>query len=126
MGFARDGRSPRLPSMAVALSAAIAVGAVGAGAQSARAEACPGAGGSACPYVSSAIIGRRAEGVLRYPEAVALDAQGDLYVADQLSYVVQKFGPSGAFETEWGSYGGGHGQFGPIGSLSTDAYGYVY
>jgi tripartite motif-containing protein 71 len=42
-------------------------------------------------------------------------------VADQLSYVVQKFTAAGAFETEWGSYGGGHGQFGPIGGLATDA-----
>ena len=49
-----------------------------------------------------------------------------MYVADQLSYVVQKFTAAGAFETEWGSYGGGHGQFGPIGGLATDAAGNVY
>ncbi len=49
-----------------------------------------------------------------------------MYVADQLSYVVQKFSATGAFETEWGSYGGGHGQFGPIGGLATDAAGNVY
>ena len=69
------------------------------------------------------IIGQRAEGVLRFPEAVAVDATGDVYVADQLSYVVQKFSAAGAFETEWGSFGGGHGQFGPIGGLATDAGG---
>ena len=55
-----------------------------------------------------------------------MDAPGDVYVADQLSYVVQKFTAAGAFETEWGSYGGGHGQFGPIGGLATDAAGNVY
>ena len=33
---------------------------------------------------------------------------------------------SGTFETEWGSYGGGHGQFGPIGGIATDAAGDVY
>ncbi len=49
-----------------------------------------------------------------------------MYVADQLSYVVQKFTAAGVFETEWGSYGGGHGQFGPIGGLATDAAGNVY
>src|SRR5271157_280888 len=27
---------------------------------------------------------------------------------------------------EWGSYGGGHGEFGPIGGLATDAAGNVY
>jgi tripartite motif-containing protein 71 len=72
------------------------------------------------------MIGQRAESVLRFPEAVAVDTQGDVYVADQLSYVVQKFTAAGAFETQWGSYGGGHGQFGPIGGLATDAAGDVY
>jgi DNA-binding beta-propeller fold protein YncE len=72
------------------------------------------------------IIGQRAEGVLRFPEAVAVDGQGNVYVADQLSYVVQKFTASGEFEGEWGSYGGGPGQFGPIGGLATDASGNVY
>jgi tripartite motif-containing protein 71 len=93
----------------------------------ARAEACPGSGSApACPYVSAALLGERAESILRFPEAVALDSTGDVYVADQLSYVVQKFSPSGEFITSWGSYGGGHGQFGPIGGLSTDAAGNVY
>jgi tripartite motif-containing protein 71 len=71
-------------------------------------------------------IGQRAEGVLRFPEAVAVDTSGDVYVADQLGYVVQKFTAAGAFETQWGSYGGGHGQFGPIGGLAVDAAGDVY
>ncbi len=99
---------------------------LGAGAARASAEPCAGSGGAACPYSSVAIIGQRAEGVLRFPEAVALDGQGDLYVADQLSYVVQKFTIGGVFETQWGSYGAGPGQFGPIGGLATDAQGNVY
>jgi tripartite motif-containing protein 71 len=64
--------------------------------------------------------------VLRFPEAVAVDSFGNVYVADQLSYVVQKFSTAGTLETEWGSFGGGHGQFGPIGGLATDAAGDVY
>jgi tripartite motif-containing protein 71 len=97
------------------------------GAERALGEACAGVGSAPCPYASAQIVGQRAEGVLRFPEAVALDSQGNVYVADQLSYVVQKFSAAtGAFETEWGSYGGGHGQFGPIGGLATDAAGYVY
>jgi DNA-binding beta-propeller fold protein YncE len=95
-------------------------------AASARAEACPGSGSEPCPYRAWEIIGRRAEGVLRFPEAVALDPAGDVYVADQLGYAVQKFSAAGAFEGEWGSYGGGHGQFGPIAGLATDAAGDVY
>ena len=93
----------------------------------ARAEACPGSGRAPyCPYVSVQTIGQRGESVLRFPEAVAVDTAGNVYVADQLSYVVQKFTATGAFETQWGSYGGGHGQFGPIGGLATDAAGNVY
>jgi tripartite motif-containing protein 71 len=92
----------------------------------ALAEACAGAGNAPCPYAAAQIIGQRAEGVLRFPEAVALDSQGNVYVADQLGYVVQKFTDTGVFQTEWGSYGGGRGQFGPIGGLATDAAGNVY
>jgi len=47
-----------------------------------------------------------------YYRVVAVDTAGNVYVADQLSYVVQKFTAAGAFETQWGSYGGGHGQSG--------------
>lgn len=93
----------------------------------ARAEACLGSGSApACPYTAAAIVGQRAESVLRFPEAVALGPSGDVYVADQLGYVVQRFSVSGAFLGEWGSYGGGHGQFGPIGGLATDVAGNVY
>jgi tripartite motif-containing protein 71 len=106
--------------------AALAVLAPLALAGAAGAEACAGVGAAPCPYASAQIVGQRAEGVLRFPEAVALDTQGNVYVADQLSYVVQKFSAAGVFETEWGSYGGGHGQFGPIGGLATDAAGSVY
>ena len=60
---------------------------------------CPGSGEGGCPYSSMSVIGQRAEGVLRYPEAVAVDGEGNVYVADQLSYVVQKFSPAGAFTT---------------------------
>ena len=96
------------------------------GSETARADGCPGSGSQPCPYTAVTIVGQRAEGVLRFPEAVALGPQGNVYVADQLSYVVQRFSPAGVFETEWGSYGGGHGQFGPIGGLAVDGAGNVY
>ncbi len=117
-----------LPGIAATLAGALTAALVGAVAWAAPAlaEACPGVGGEPCPYASATIIGQRAEGVMRFPEAVAVDTQGNVYVADQLSYVVQKFSAAGVFETEWGSYGGGHGQFGPIGGLATDAAGNVY
>jgi DNA-binding beta-propeller fold protein YncE len=115
--------APLTPAL---LAAALACGWATAGADSAQAEPCAGSGSAPCPYAAAQIIGQRAEGVLRFPEAVAVDAQGNVYVADQLSYVVQKFTDTGTFVTEWGSYGGGHGQFGPIGGLATDAAGNVY
>jgi DNA-binding beta-propeller fold protein YncE len=90
----------------------------------AHAEPCPGTG--FCPYSSARQIGQRAEGVLRFPEAVAIGPAGDVYVADQLSYTVQEFSPAGTFENQWGSFGGGHGQFGPIGGLAVDPAGNVY
>ncbi len=110
-----------------ALACALVAIALAAGAPVARAEACPGSGHAPyCPYVSVQSIGQRGESVLRFPEAIAVGPAGDVYVADQLSYVVQKFTAAGAFETQWGSFGGGHGQFGPIGGLATDAAGEVY
>ncbi|MFI4989855.1 MAG: hypothetical protein ACHQHO_02925 [Solirubrobacterales bacterium] len=113
------GRTVLLATLALCAAAAI-------GAGRAQAETCAGSGGAPCPYASASIVGQRAEGVLRFPEAVAVDTFGNVYVADQLSYVVQKFSAEGVFETEWGSFGGGHGQFGPIGGLATDAAGNVY
>jgi tripartite motif-containing protein 71 len=122
-------RPRRLQSLRTTASVAftlVVFASLGAGAPDASAEGCPGSGAATCPYSSAIQIGRRAEGVLRFPEAVAVGPQGDIYVADQLGYAVQRFSPAGAFETEWGSYGGGHGQFGPIGGLATDAAGDVY
>ena len=100
------------------------VAGLGTAVSMASAAPCPGA--NSCPYVAAQVIGNRAESVLRFPEAVAVDPQGNVYVADQLSYVVQKFSANGTFENEWGSFGGGHGQFGPIGGIAADAAGNVY
>jgi tripartite motif-containing protein 71 len=118
-------RTPQAAIVAAA-SVALACAALAVAPAIAAAEACPGSGSQPCPYSSVQVIGQRAEGLLRFPEAVAVDMQGDVYVADQLSYVVQKFTAAGAFETQWGSYGSGHGQFGPIGGLAVDAAGDVY
>jgi tripartite motif-containing protein 71 len=113
-----------LPRALLSLALTLTCACIAAG--PAAAEACPGSGAGPCPYATVQTIGQRAEGVLRFPEAVAVDTSGDVYVADQLGYVVQKFTAAGAFETQWGSYGGGHGQFGPIGGLAVDAAGDVY
>src|SRR4051812_24822523 len=53
-------------------------------AASAQAVDCPGAQ-PACPYVSSAQIGKRGGGVLRFPQTVAIGPDGNVYVGDQSS-----------------------------------------
>ena len=85
---------------------------------------CPGA--RTCPYARVEAIGRRGEGVLRSPEAIASGSGGRIYVADQFSHTVQMFSPGGHFEREWGSFGSGQGQFGAVGGLAVDSSGAVY
>ncbi|HEY2767452.1 MAG TPA: NHL repeat-containing protein [Solirubrobacteraceae bacterium] len=96
------------------------------------AAACPGAVGpkgaalAHCPYTGIRAIGRRGEGVLRCPEALAFAPDGTLYVADQFSHIVQRFSPSGRFLGQWGSYGSGLGQLGAVDGLAVSAHGEVY
>jgi DNA-binding beta-propeller fold protein YncE len=99
---------------------------LGAAPRSVRVPGCPGAIGAVCPYTRVASIGRRGAGVLRCPEALAFAPDGDLYVADQFSHVVQRFSPAGRFLGQWGSYGSGPGQFGAVDGLAVDGRGDVY
>ncbi len=99
---------------------------LGAAPRSVRVPGCPGAVGAVCPYTRMASIGRRGAGVLRCPEALAFAPDGDLYVADQFSHVVQRFSPTGRFLGQWGSYGSGPGQFGAVDGLAVDGRGDVY
>ncbi len=89
-------------------------------------RACPGVVGGVCPYTRVRFLGRRGAGVLRCPEALAFAPDGDLYVADQFSHVVQRFTPGGRFLGQWGSFGSGPGQFGAVDGLAVDAAGDVY
>jgi tripartite motif-containing protein 71 len=103
---------------------------LGAAPRSVRVPGCPGGSERAhpavCPYTRVASIGRRGAGVLRCPEALAFAPDGDLYVADQFSHVVQRFSPTGRFLGQWGSYGSGPGQFGAVDGLAVDGRGDVY
>ncbi len=102
---------------------------LGAAPRSVRVPGCPGgwepAHPAVCPYTRVASIGRRGAGVLRCPEALAFAPDGDLYVADQFSHVVQRFSAAGRFLGQWGSYGSGPGQFGAVDGLAV-AGGDVY
>ena len=101
---------------------------------------------SAAPYSAVTEAGRTGGGVLRFPQAVAYDDSGVadpgagapagpyVYVADQYSFLVQKFTRSGTFVRQWGGFGTATGRFGNangdtvggIGGLAVDSAGRVY
>jgi tripartite motif-containing protein 71 len=105
------------------LPAAVAL-AMLAGATPASAD-CPGAATS-CPYSASGQIGRRGEGVLRFPQAVAVGPDGSVYVGDQGSHVVQVFSPDGRFLREVGISGTGPGQLTSVGAVAVAGDGSLF
>ncbi|MEA2266395.1 MAG: tripartite motif-containing protein 71, partial [Solirubrobacteraceae bacterium] len=74
-----QGRSHPNPLRNIAL--VIVAGLFGAVPGLAQGAGCPGA--SVCPYAGVSVIGQRAEGVFRFPQAVAIGPAGDVYVGDQ-------------------------------------------
>ncbi|MBU0569122.1 PEGA domain-containing protein, partial [bacterium] len=66
------------------------------------------------------------DGQFRYPHGVAVDAGGNLYVADTNNHRIQKFDSSGTFITKWGSYGTGDGQFKYPYGVAVDSSGNLY
>ena len=53
----------------------------------------------------------RAGGQLSDPRGIAVDEQGNVYVADGMNHRIQKFDPSGRPLVAWGTQGQGSGQF---------------
>ncbi len=106
-----------LPRLVRALALALAATFAAAALPSLARADCPG-GGATCLYTASAPIGQRAEGVMRFPQAVAIGPDGSSYVADQASHVVQVFGPDGVFRREVGISGTKPGQLGAVGAIA--------
>ena len=65
-------------------------------------------------------------GQLNTPRKVALDSQGNLYVADTLNHRIQKFDRSGKLLMAFGTEGGGDGQFKEPMGVTVDPQGNIY
>jgi streptogramin lyase len=66
------------------------------------------------------------EGQFFDPEAIAVDQNGNVFVADSGNHRIEKFTSSGTFLLKWGSMGSAEGQFQTPDGLAVDADGNVY
>jgi uncharacterized protein (TIGR03663 family) len=66
------------------------------------------------------------QGLFVKPAGLAVDQEGNLYVADSGNNRVQKFSPDGIFLAEVGGAGSGNGQFNEPWGVAVDAQGNVY
>ena len=67
-----------------------------------------------------------AEGEFSGPFDLAVDARGNVFVADTYNHRIQKFDTNGTFITAWGSKGTGDGEFSGPGGVWVDTLGYVF
>jgi len=70
--------------------------------------------------------GTLGDGEFFYPEGIAVDGSGYVYVADTYNHRIQKFTAEGTFVTTWGSSGTGDGEFRRPEGIAVDGSGYVY
>jgi len=61
-----------------------------------------------------------------FPQSVAVDGSGNLYVADSGNNRIQKFDSNGNFVSMWGSTGMGDGQFEGLRTITVSSSGTVY
>jgi hypothetical protein len=81
-----------------------------------------------CSYAYAAQWGDSgtAEGQFQFPEEIAIDAAGEIYVADQSNFRIQVFNSAGGFLRAWGEHGAGSGQLRMPVAVAVDDSGYVY
>jgi len=66
------------------------------------------------------------DGQWRFPGYVALNRDGDVYVADTMNFRIQVFDPTGKFLRKYGEAGDGPGSFARIKGLAFDRFGNLY
>lgn len=81
-----------------------------------------------CSYAYSAKWGQggTADGEFKHPIEVAVDAAGNVYVADDLNNRIQVFDSEGTLLRVWGGSGSGDGKFSNAKGVAIDDSGYVY
>jgi len=67
-----------------------------------------------------------ANGELYWPQRIAVDSSGNIYVADTNNHRIQKFDSDGAWVSTWGSEGTGDGQFQNPQGIVVDSSGNIY
>jgi len=82
--------------------------------------------GSYCDLFTGAGCMFGGEGQFNHPEGVAVDASGNVYVADTWNHRIQKFDGNGSFMLKWGIRGTAPGQFEYPTGVAVDAAGDVY
>ncbi len=65
-------------------------------------------------------------GQFSYPYGVAVDASGNVYVADRGNNRIEKFDTNGNYLAQWGTSGSGSGQFNQPFGVAVDSSGNVY
>ena len=78
------------------------------------------------PTPTPGCLGGSGNGQFRFPEGIAVDGSGNVYVTDQQNHRVQVFNSSGEFLRKWGSFGSGDGQFDFPRGIAVDISGNVY
>jgi tripartite motif-containing protein 71 len=77
-------------------------------------------------YVAAFGSNGSGDGQLKSPSDVAVDAAGNVYVADRLNNRVQKFDASGKFLSKFGALGSGNGQLNQPAALAIDSAGNIW
>ncbi len=71
-------------------------------------------------------VWKAAEGKIKYPALIAVDASGNVYVTDKSSHCVHKLDAQGKYIKSWGGKGTGDGQFDTPEGIAVDGQGHVY